>query len=760
MTNPNNLPAELTSFVGRGPQLAELRRLLHRSRLVTLTGPGGAGKTRLALRLAGETLDKFPDGVWLLDLAGLVDGRLLEHTLAAACGIKEDPNRPVLDTVVEGLTNSRCLIVLDGCEHVVDACAELSTRLLRTCKRLEILATSREPLGVTGEVIWRTPSLTVPRLEDAGHPELLMESEAIRLFVDRATLSRPEFELRSDESAAIAQICTRLEGIPLALELAAGLAGVMTSEEILDRLRNRFRLLTGGSRTSLPRHQTLRQAVDWSYGLLSPTEQALFARLSVFAGGYDLKAAEAVVAGDPIDVDEILTLLSRLVHKSLVVAEPARPHAARYRMLDTIREYALEKLQQTGEAEWRRRHADYFTEWAAAASKQLETPDQVVWLGRLDEEQANIRLALEWSISEQPENALRLAAAMGSAWWMRRQFAEGLESLTRTLALETSNAQARARALWSRARLSRRQGDIASAWNDAQECVAIARAANIGPELSRGLTLLGIVSAHNADTRAALSFFTEAKQVAATIGEFDRVASNLNNQAMVETILGLHDDALAHANESAMIAEKMGDKFLMSHLFDTLGRIHFRRGDFETATRCFLDGLSTAMDFRDSVHVADCLDGLTLIAAAVADHPRAVVLNAAMGALRLASGSQQDPELIGEVLDAVDRARLHMSKSAFESAVRQGAAMNLDEAVRFALGTAESERRNGTSRLTDREVQVARLIATGLTNKEVAGRLKISLRTVDAHVEHIRNKTGLRTRAQLAVWVHERLGSK
>ncbi|HEX2647222.1 MAG TPA: AAA family ATPase, partial [Candidatus Dormibacteraeota bacterium] len=241
MATPNNLPAELTSFVGREPQLAELRRLLHRSRLITLTGPGGAGKTRLALRLAAESLEKYPDGVWLLDLAPMGEGRLLEHTLAAASGIKVDPNRAIFDVLVDALASSRCLIVLDGCEHLVDACADLSSRLLRTCRKLSILATSREPLGVTGEVIWRTPSLTTPRLEDAGHPELLMESEAIRLYVDRARLSRPAFDLQPANAAAIAHICTRLEGIPLAIELAAGLTGVMTHEEILDRLRHRFR---------------------------------------------------------------------------------------------------------------------------------------------------------------------------------------------------------------------------------------------------------------------------------------------------------------------------------------------------------------------------------------------------------------------------------------------------------------------------------------------------------------------------------------
>jgi predicted ATPase len=248
VATPNNLPAELTSFVGREPQLAELRRLLRKSRLITLTGPGGAGKTRLAVRLAAGLLDRHPDGVWLVDLSALGDDSLLEHTVASICGVKEEAKLPVIDALAKGLGGKRAVIVLDGCEHLVDSCAALAGRLLGSCPELHILATSREPLGVPGEVIWRTPSLTIPRPQDAGHPELLLESEAIRLFVERATLSRPDFELQASSSSALAQICARLEGIPLAIELAAGLAGVMTLQEILERLRDRFRLLTGGNR--------------------------------------------------------------------------------------------------------------------------------------------------------------------------------------------------------------------------------------------------------------------------------------------------------------------------------------------------------------------------------------------------------------------------------------------------------------------------------------------------------------------------------
>jgi predicted ATPase len=348
---PNNLPAELSSFIGRERQLAELRRLLRRSRLITLTGPGGAGKTRLALRLAAEVIDRHVEGVWLVDLAALNDARLLEQTVASACGVKEERRRPMLDVLIEWFGSHRMMLILDGCEHLIDSCAALGSNLLRSCPKLTLLVTSREPLGVPGELIWRTPSLSLPKTDGGAHPELALESEAVRLFVERAQLSRPGFELDKSVTAdSVAQICIRLEGMPLAIELAASLARVMTTQEILERLHDRFRLLTGGSRSALPRHQTLRQAVDWSYGLLSPTEKTVLAELSIFAGGFDIEAAEAIAQNEPLNPGGILPVLSRLIDKSLVIAEAAGAHTTRYRMLDTIREYALEKLQQSDEA--------------------------------------------------------------------------------------------------------------------------------------------------------------------------------------------------------------------------------------------------------------------------------------------------------------------------------------------------------------------------------------------------------------------------
>lgn len=738
--------------------MAELRRLLHRSRLITLTGPGGAGKSRLALRLAGEVQGRYPDGVWLVDLAALADERLLEHTVASVCGINEDAQRPIREAIAAGISGSRVLIVLDGCEHLIDSCAAITSGLLRSCPKLSVIATSREPLGVAGEVIWRTPSLTIPRLEDAAHPELLMGSEAIRLFFDRARLGRPEFELEPAGAAALAQICTRLEGIPLAIELAAGLASVMTLEEIVERLRHRFQLLTGGSRTSLPRHQTLRQAVDWSYGLLSPTEQALFARLGVFAGGFDLAAAEAVVHGTPIEVDDVQPILLRLINKSLVVAEPGHPHVTRFRMLDTIREYALEKLQQVGEAQWRRKHADYFAEWSTAVAKQLLPKDPVASLRRLDEEHANIRLALEWSLTEQHDNALRLAAAMGYFWWMHRSIGEGFEWLSRALEVETSSPGLRAEALLARARLCQRWGDYSTARRDAEGAAAIAKRLGLHRDLARAVNILGIIASESGDNQSALRIFGEGYRLAKGAGDVGRMAASLNNIASIESELGHQGDALAHVEEALAALDSAGDRVAKAIVLETAGYIDIQLGQLDRARRRIADAILMARELEDTMTIANCLDSLGLAALSAGDANRTVVLISAARTLRTITGGAAAGMFAARVKNSMDSAKARLSKVAAESAERRGTAMSMEEAIRFALGETTGRSGDGKSRLTDRETQVAKLIATGMTNAEVAARLRISDRTVDAHVEHIRNKLGLRTRAQIAVWAHERLG--
>ena len=759
MTTPNNLPAELSSFVGRERQLAELRRLLRKSRLITLTGPGGAGKTRLALRLASSVLDRHPDGVWLVDLAALNDARLLEQTVASACGVREEGVRPMLSVLVEHLGTHRTLLILDSCEHLVDACAALAESLLRSCPKLTILVTSREPLGVAGELIWRTPSLSLPRSEDGDRSELVLESEAVRLYIDRAQMSRPGFYIDSTETtAAVATICARLEGMPLAIELAASLTRVMTPQEILDRLRDRFRLLTGGSRSALPRHQTLRNAVDWSYGLLSPAEKMLLARLSVFAGGFDLAAAEAVAQDEPLDPGGVLHVLSRLVDKSLVSAETAGSKGTRYRLLDTIREYAVEKLQEGDEADARRRHASYYVAYCGRAANELRGVDPLPWLARLDEEQPNIRLALGWAVIEQPDDALRLAAALSNYWHMRRHYAEAAEWLNQTLEVATPSLGAKATALGSRAAIRWRFGEYAGARRDAEECVLLSRPLGLGVELSSALTTLALVSGAEGDIAAGERYTTESIQVARDHQYREGTARGLNNLAMFVSERGDHEQARVLLEQAWAEIQLAGNRAAAGNILDSLARVSLLLGDRAAARRHYLDSLHQSTKFGDAINIVECLEGIALLDVAERDPVRAIRLISAANVIRVANNFQAMPHWAGQVKEGLAAARASLGAQAAEAAWKNGAAMSGNEAVLYASGAAPTPMHVDLSPLTGRETQVATLIAEGLTNAAIAERLRMAARTADAHVEHIRNKLGLRTRAQIAVWAHERLG--
>jgi predicted ATPase/DNA-binding CsgD family transcriptional regulator len=755
VSTPNNLPAQLSSFVGRERQLAELRRLLRKSRLITLTGPGGAGKTRLALRLAADVLDRHPDGVWLVELAAIGDARLLEQTVASACGIAEKPGRPMADVVVEGLAGHRVLLVLDGCEHLVDSCAALASRMLRGCPKLTLVATSRELLGVPGEITWRTPSLSVPGLNDAVLPELVMESEAVRLFVERARLSRPDFELDQTGSQAVAQICARLEGIPLAIELAASLARIMTLPEILDRLRDRFRLLTGGSRSALPRHQTLRQAVDWSYGLLSPHEQALFVRLAVFAGGFELSAAEAIVHGDPVEADEVLPLVSRLVDKSLLAAEPSGPAMTRYRMLDTIREYALERFQHSDQGETRRMHALHFVDFSVQASGTLGTLGN--WMQRLDEEQANVRMALAWCLAHQSEDFIRLAAAMSSYWLMRSRFAEGLEWLDQALEMQTTNRDAIAAAFVGRARIRERLGEYREARRDAEQSAKISRQLGLKTTLSRALNMLGVISSVEGNLPDAERLYQEALMLAKQLDDRAWIALTSNNLALVTSRRGDDETAKALLEQALAAMRSERDDFGTGVILDSLGEVNLKMKAFDAARNHYAEATSIFAQFDDAMDVAACVEGLGLVALAEGDPARMIRLASAANGLRVARGGSPDADWMKSVEEGLAAARAMVSRQAADAASRQGAAFDMNEAITHATGTAARRVSDPGSPLTGREKQVAALIAEGLTNSQIAARLKMAARTADAHVEHIRNKLGLRTRSQIAVWAHERL---
>ena len=751
MPTPNNLPAELTSFVGRERELAELRRLLRKSRLVTLTGPGGAGKTRLARRLVVGLLDRFPGGAWFVELGPVNAPELVDRTVAAACEVREEKDRPIVELLLMRLAGPRTLLILDGAEHLVDACTELAQRLLKGSQNLTLLVTSREPLGVSGELVWRTPSLTVPGPDDAERPGLLLKSEAVRLFIDRAKLSRPDFILEPPAYLQLADVCIRLEALPLAIELAATLVNVMTVQEIRARLSDRYRLLTGGSRTAVGRYRTLRHAIDWSYDLLSTDEKELFSRLAVFAGGFDLDAAEAV--GSSEDEDVFPTLM-RLVNKSLVVAE-SKGSTTRYRMLDTIREYASDKLRPPNSIEARRRHAGHFLDFSRQAAKELRTGDQAAWLERTEDEMPNLRLALLWQETESPDNLMMMTGSLSRYWYVRGKFSEGLDWMDKALAASAEDAAARLPALQARARLRRHRGDYDGARRDAQECADLARRVGADQQLMGALITLGNLSASMADWDDAERSFTEALHLQERLGDPAIVATGLNNLALIESARGDHQQAGDLVERALQAVTGGGDRILEASIRETAGRIERRLGNHATARQHYFEALAISAEFEDILNIADVLDGLALLAVADRNPTRALVLAGASSRQRLASQSEPSRWDQNEVHQGVAKARSMLATTAASEAWRRGVTFSLEEAVAFAKGSATEKRAHGGSALTAREMQVASLIGEGLTNGEIAGRLKVAERTADAHVEHIRNKLGLHTRSQIAVWAYD-----
>jgi predicted ATPase/class 3 adenylate cyclase/DNA-binding CsgD family transcriptional regulator len=516
---PNNLPDQLTTFVGRVRELEEVTGLLVSGRLVTLTGAGGCGKTRLAAQAAAETLERFPDGTWWVELAPLTNPDGVDQGLAESLAVRPLPGQSSLDAAIARLAGARALIVLDNCEHLLPACAAMTEAVLRACPEVTVLATSRAPLGVPGETTWRVPSLSLPRETRIEPLDALNQSDAVRLFIERALQVRPNFTVNADNAPALAQLCHDLDGIPLAIELAAARVRVLTPQEIASGLGDRFRLLTGGARSAMPRQQTLRASVDWSHDLLSDDERTLFRRLAVFAGGWTLDAVEEVCTGDGIDRLAILDLLTSLVDKSMVAAEE-RGDGMRYRLLETVRQYALDRLSLAGELEIvRDRHRDAFLALAERVAPHLYQHAPAVWLEALDLEAANLALAADRAAETDGERALRLCSTL-TVWWKFRGRFE-LADATYLQALDAPGAESsrlRAGALWARAYLLVYGGRFDEALVIAGEALELAEALGDGASTARALTAIGTVLMLT-DPLAARSKLERARELARDAGD-------------------------------------------------------------------------------------------------------------------------------------------------------------------------------------------------------------------------------------------------
>src|SRR6266566_3713416 len=542
-TSPNNLPTQLSSFIGRERAIAELKSLLSTTRLLTLTGAGGSGKTRLALQVATTLLADFEHGVWWVELASLTDPAFVPQQVASSLGLSEQPGRPLIDTLSEAFQTRKLLLVLDNCEHLIAACAQLVETLLRSCAALHILATSREAFNIPGETIWPVPSLAVPDANHLPPIEGLVKYEAVHLFIERAVSVLPHFRLTQDNVPALMQVCRRLDGLPLAIELAAARVKVLSLEQIATRLDHSYRLLAGGSRTALPRQQTLQATIEWSYHLLPEKERILFRRLSVFLGSFALEAAEAVCAGNGLEQDEVLDLLSHLVDKSLV-AVTQRSGEARYRLLETIRQYAQEKLHEFGEAaHMRRNHRDWYARLAEQAKAETLEARQGSWFERLEAEHENLRVALGWSLDQQEaETAARIGAGIFRFWLLRGYISEGRLWMERALSGFSEKNAVRAQALNVAVVLTIQQDDSKRAKMLAEELceesLAIRRGLVDKGGIAHTLTILGRIALIQGDVERAPACYQESLALRQETGEKEGIATALEGLAAVTGMQG------------------------------------------------------------------------------------------------------------------------------------------------------------------------------------------------------------------------------
>jgi predicted ATPase/class 3 adenylate cyclase len=728
-THPNNLPQQLTSFIGRAKEIAEIEALLVRNRLLTLTGSGGSGKTRLSLHVAAESLAQFPDGAWFVELAPLADPGVVPQTVSTVLGVKEEPGKPITQTLTEHLKNKRLLLLLDNCEHVLNACATMADTLLRQCPDVRILASSREALGIAGEQTYRVPSLSLPDRKQTQTPQTLSIYESVQLFIDRALLVRADFQVTNQNAPALASLCCHLDGIPLAIELAAARVRSLAVEEIDGKLDQRFRLLTGGSRMALPRQQTLRSLIDWSYDLLNAPEKRLLQRLSVFAGGWTLTAAEQVCAGEGVAEGEVLDLLTSLSDKSLVVAEQTDGHF-RYRLLETMRQYAREWLVESEGGEVvRERHRDYFLALAEEAEPKLTGAEQAEWLLRLEEEHENLRAGLDWSlVAPGSGGGLRLCGALQRFWWTRGHLSEGREWCVRALGKTGGEGKTpeRAKALSAAGTLAYSQGDYPAAWARHEECMAILRKLGDRSGIASSLSNLGNVAFLQGDYPAARALYEEHLAIKRELGDRWGIALSLSNLGCVACEHGefvpaqaLHEESLAirrelgdrsgiaaslnnlgdvaHEqgdcasartlnDESLAIMRELGDRWGIALSLGNLGAVAFDEGDYSAARALYDECLAICRELGDRRAIASALEGLAAAVATVGSCLRAARVWGAAERLREEVGSPLSPNERTRYDPRVAAARAALGDdAAFDRAWLEGRALTLEQAIELAL---------------------------------------------------------------------------
>jgi non-specific serine/threonine protein kinase len=758
-----NLPAEVTSFVGRRHEVTAVRRMLSASRLVTLTGAGGVGKTRLAQRVGAELRRGFPDGVWFVGLAELRDPDLVAVTVGEALGIREEAVSPDAPGLAAFLADQQALLILDNCEHLVGACADLAETLLRSCPELRILVTSRQALRLDGEANLTVHPLSVPDQDATCTPVDLARYESASLLVERATAVLPGFRLTDQNCTTIARLCQALEGMPLAIELAVARLRVLSLEQILDRLTDRYRLLTAGARNAPARQQTLRALIDWSWDLCSEAERTLWSRVSVFSGGLELDAAEAVCADDQLPADAILDLIASLVDKSVLTR--TGDGNVRYQMLEVTREYGAAKLLAAGEHDAvARRHCRWFADLAAYSDRHWVSPDQAALIQRLRHERANLRVALEYAITAgPPETALRFAADLQNHWFVRGFLSEGRHWLDRALAMPAPRHWTRVKALRVAAWIATVQGDRDRADALLADARELAETLPQSPERAYLPLIEGNVAMFAGDHARALPLLERA------LAGF-RELNSRNGEMWTLIVLGLCRglaEGQSRGSGELLAAQELsavtGEVWWRSFALWALSVLRWRDGDTVGATAAAKESLVIRRVVEDEQFtVGLALESLAWIAGTERRDQRAAAL---LGASERMWQAMHTSLAAFRTLhdfhnETASQVRSRLGATTFAAATRRGSELSTADAVAMALERQPRvqvpeprvEAAAGVG-LTKREREVAALIAQGLSNREIAARLVVAQRTAEGHVENILSKLGFTSRTQVAGWL-------
>ena len=751
-----NLPAEATSFIGRRRELTEVRKKLTEARLVSLVGPGGVGKTRLAIRIATDLRRGFRGGGWLVELAEVLDPALVSNAVMAALDLRDQAASAPTAILLGYLRDKELLLVVDNCEHLLEAAGRIVTDVMKAAPGVRVIATSREPLSVPGEHVVPVPPLELPPSRAAEPLASVQQNEAVRLFTERATAASGAFELTTANQAAVVELCRRLDGLPLAIELAAVRTRVLTVEQILDRLTDRFGLLTGGSRAALPRHQTLRTTIEWSHDLLADGERAVLRRSCVFAGRFTLEDVESVCTSGDAPAAQALDLLSSLVDKSLVMKEDANGLAC-YRLHETMREFAGLKLAEAGEEEAvELRCAEYYRSTGGLSA--LEGRYRLLeWLAWADLEIDNVRAVLQRCvIRADAERGIDLAANLGW-YWVTRATSEGMRWLDELLALEGGSLGTRAWAYFIRGFLAVLKADPVAAKPALQAAMATARQAGQRDALTEALSIASIAEGITGDRASARRLLDEAQGTtspaypAGTLSVLQARAFNGFFEADLDAVRSA-------ASEGARLAREAGDLYGLEMMLLNLGSAALIAGDLGESKPLLAESLRIADQMDDRVALFYLLDAFGCHAALSGQARLAAQLLGAADTVRTEVGANVMPFLAPLLAQASESAAAALGTTRFTAEFEAGRRLERDEASALALGkparaAVAASGRAGTGPLGEREAEVARLVADGLTNKEIGGRLFISERTVDSHVRSILNKLGFSSRAQIAAWI-------